>query len=120
MIFATWEGFHNHTGGKWQHLLAITSEQPRGFSTGRLRVLDSCGPRTGVGVAGIDYQCSYGGTRIGKMFPGDQDRRGAKLVLSKRPGDMRAGFERNDKQVLTSRFPDLRFGSAQGNASYRK
>ena len=54
------------------------------------------------------------------MFPGDQDRRGAKMVLGKRSGNMRARFERDDKQVLASRFPDLRFGSTQGDALYRK
>ena len=54
------------------------------------------------------------------MFFGDQDRRGAKMVLGKHSGNMRARFERDDKQVLASRFPDLRFGSAQGDAFYRK
>ena len=38
------------------------------------------------------------------MFPGDQDRRGAKMVLGKRSGNMRARFERDDKQVLASGF----------------
>ena len=54
------------------------------------------------------------------MFPGDQDRRGAEMVLGKRSGNMRARFERADKQVLASRFPDPRIGSTQGDALYRK
>ena len=54
------------------------------------------------------------------MFPGDHDRCGAKMVLGERSGNMRARFERDDKQVLTPRFSDPRFGNTQGDALYRK
>ena len=54
------------------------------------------------------------------MFPGDQNRRAQKLVLINVPATRAPASTAMYKQVLMPRFPDLRFGSAQGNASYRK
>jgi len=52
------------------------------------------------------------------MFPGDGDWRCAKIILRKHSRHRRTVIQNDDQQVLASRFPDVGFRYAQGDAFY--